>query len=147
MRKRHLLQEINKQLISLVNAPAWELKSAFMQVNEHLERFSQRPLSVHSKGLPANCSKVSQLALIGQSQGGFVRRRRARRGLHHLFVSLLLCSTDLTCLSVPSLLGIGVLDTTKKVTEQCWARDYDLLICFPPNSKLAVWGCDVHTGE
>lgn len=31
-----------------------------MQVNEHLEWFSQRPLSVHSKGLPANCSKVSQ---------------------------------------------------------------------------------------
>lgn len=90
-----------------------------MQVNEHLERFSQRPLSVHSKGLLGNCSKVSHPALIGQSQGGFVRRCRARRGLHHLFVSLLLSGTDLTCLSVPSLLGIGVLDTTKKVTEVC----------------------------
>lgn len=42
-----------------------------MQVNEHLECFSQRLLSVHSKGLPGNCSKVSQPALIGQSQGGF----------------------------------------------------------------------------
>lgn len=107
-----------------------------MQVNEHLECFSQRLLSVHSKGLPGNRSKVSQPALIGQSQRGVLRRCWARRGLHHLFVSFLLCSTDLTFLSVPSLLGIGVLDTTKKVTEECWVQDYDLLICTPLNSKL-----------
>lgn len=74
---------------------------------------------MHSKGLRGNCTKVSQPALIGQSQGGFVRRCWARRGLHHLFVSFLLSSIDLTCLSVPSLPGIGVLDTTKKVTEEC----------------------------
>lgn len=43
---------------------------------------------MHSKELSGNCSKVSQPALIGQSQGGFVQRYRARRGLHHLFVSL-----------------------------------------------------------
>lgn len=86
-----------------------------MQVNEHLECFSQRPLSVHSKGLPGNCSKVSQPALIGQSQGGFSRRCRARRGLHHLFVSLLPSSTDLLhAFSVPSLLGIGGVRCNKK---------------------------------
>lgn len=45
-----------------------------MQVNEHLECFSQRLLSVHRKGLPGNGSKVSQPALIGQSQAGFVWR-------------------------------------------------------------------------
>lgn len=117
-----------------------------MQVNEHLECFSQRLLSVHSKGLPGNCSKVSQPALIGQSKGGFLQRCWARRGLHHLFVSLLSSSTDLTCLCVPSLPGIGVLDTTKKVTEECWVQDYDLLICPLLNSKLTAWGSDALWG-
>lgn len=76
-----------------------------------------------------------------------MRRCWARRGLQHLFVSLLLSSTDLTCLCVPSLQGIGVLDTTKKVTEECRVRDYDLLIRTPLNSKLTAWGCDAHSGE
>lgn len=89
-----------------------------------------------ARGLPRNCNKVSQPALIGQSQRSFVWRCWARRGLHHLFVSLLLSSKDLRCLSVPSLRGMGVLDTTKKVTEESRVRDYDLLICTPLNSKL-----------
>ncbi|TNN51633.1 hypothetical protein EYF80_038149 [Liparis tanakae] len=79
---------------------------------------ARRLLSVHRKELSGNCSTVSQAALIGRSQGGFVQRYRARRGLHHLFVSLLLSSTGLTCLCVPGLPGIGVLDGTKKVTEE-----------------------------
>lgn len=52
-----------------------------------------------------------------------------------------------TYVSLPCLPGIGVLDTTKKVTEECWVRDYDLLICTPLNSNLTVWGCDAHSGE
>lgn len=86
-------------------------------------------------------------ALIGQSQGGFMWRCWARRGLHHLFVSLLLSGTDLICLSVPGLQGIGVLDTTKKVTEECWDRDYDLLIRSSLNPGLRMGVCGAHSGE
>lgn len=64
--------------------------------------------------------EVSQPALIGQSQAGFVPRCRARRGLRHLFVSPLPSAGDIlhvrSC--APSLAGIGALGTTKKVSEE-----------------------------
>lgn len=112
-----------------------------MQVNEHLECFSQRPVSARRKGLPGNCNKVSQPALIGQSQAGFVRRRQ---GPSRFAPPVCFPSPDqhesLTCVSARCLLGFAALDATKKVTEGCRVQDYDLLICAPLNSSLTALG-------
>lgn len=90
-----------------------------MQVNEHLECFSLRPLSVYRKGLPRNSSKVSQPALIGQSKAGF---GGATLGPLRFTPPVCFPSPKLhrsfTYVSVPCLPGIVVLDTTKKVTEK-----------------------------
>lgn len=108
-----------------------------MQVNEHLECFSQRPVSARRKGLPGNRNKVSQPALIGQSQTGFVRRHR---GPPRFTPPVCFPSPDqhesFTC----CLLGFAALDTTKKVTEGCWVQNYDLLIWAPLNSSLTALG-------
>lgn len=110
-----------------------------MQVNEHLECFSQRPLSARRKGLPGNRNKVSQPALIGQSQAGFVRRRQGppRFTPPVCFPSPEQCQS-FTWVSARGLLGFTVLDTTKKkkVTEGCRVQEYDLLICAALNSSL-----------
>lgn len=93
------------------------------------------------KGTTRNRNQVSQPALIGQSQAGFVLRRRGPPRFtppvcfpspeqHEFFL----------CFSSRSLLGFAALDTTKKVTEGCRVQDYDLLICTRLNSSPTASG-------
>lgn len=120
-----------------------------MQVNEHLECFSQRPLSVCGKGLTSERQRGLTTCFDRTESGGlcFGDAGPAEVYTTCLFPLSWAPETSFTCASVPCLAGIGALGTTKKVTEECWARDYDLLIGASLNSHLralglcgALWG-------
>lgn len=72
------------------------------------------------RDLAASGSEVSQPALIGHSQAGFVQRCRARRGLHHLFVSSLPGAGDILYMRAPALRELAAVrkKEKEKVSEE-----------------------------